>query len=185
MCLSQLIESYLTNAKALVFFLGEKSIVNIQPDTDEVSRSHCATPSLSCRTSCGKFPRWRSGRRELQLAVTFSTAPRPPPAKANMMKTAAIRMRSQLPKSTSPNKAPAAERARVWQWLGAHGATELSANPQRYATSKRCTSTAFLPAFAIGRGSGCAKPFRSTARARNSYLPGFRSRSAADHEIML
>jgi len=43
----------------------------------------------------------------------------------------------------------------------------------------------FLPDFKIGRGSGCAKPLRSTARARTSYDPDDKPWIVADHETML
>ena len=54
-----------------------------------------------------------------------------------------------------------------------------------YTASNSRVSRAFLPDFWLGRGSGWAKSFRSTARARRAYLPGASPFKVADHEIML
>ena len=42
-----------------------------------------------------------------------------------------------------------------------------------------------MPDFWYGRGSGWAKPFRSTVRARNSYEPGARPSRRAVHGTVL
>ena len=69
----------------------------------------------------------------------------------------------------------------------AHNAPQAPSAPtlEAQTTSNRRTWIAFLPVFWIGLGSGWAKPFRSTARARTSYLPGARPSSEADHDTML
>ena len=51
---------------------------------------------------------------------------------------------------------------------GGCGGTLAVKVPADQTISNECISTAFLPALGIGRGSGWAKPLRSTARARNS-----------------
>ena len=56
--------------------------------------------------------------------------------------------------------------------------------PADQTTSNSRASSEFLPAFCMGRGSGWAKSFRSTARARREYLPGANPFNVADHAAM-
>ena len=55
----------------------------------------------------------------------------------------------------------------------------LAARLALHCTAKRWHWIEFRPLFCCGRGSGCALPAASTARARSSYSPGASSDSFA------
>ncbi len=64
-------------------------------------------------------------------------------------------------------KQPPNEYRLVWPRRTGERERDSATNHQAVTTSVR-TGTTFMPDFWYGRGSGWAKPFRSTVRARNS-----------------